>query len=138
MPKPIPKPKGQTPQKESAPDRDNRKPEAERLLHRINANAQAGLIARGGVLVQRPLLNGLVERGDGLAEHLLGGRLVAFFNGLAQGAQLGAQGGSVGAVPHGAAFSLARTFQRRKMICHSWFVTFVSAEDIRVGPNSLL
>ena len=85
---------------------------ADNLFHRADAHAQAGLVARSGVLVQRPLLDRLVEGGYGLAVHLLGGCLVAFFDGLAQKTQLGTQTGGVGAVAHGAAFGLARTFQR--------------------------
>src|SRR5580704_1776192 len=129
-----PKAKGRRLIKESAqiaitesrkPKAESRKPKAESrkpcLLHRIDTHAQPGLIPRGSVLMQRPFLNGLVERGDSLPVRLLGGGLVAFFDGLAQGAQLSAQGRGVGAIAHGAAFGLARTFQRRKMICHSWF-----------------
>jgi hypothetical protein len=88
--------------------------------------------------MQRAFLNGLVERGDGLAVYLLGGWLVAFFDSLTQDAQLGAQRGGVGAVAHGTAFGLARTFLRRKMICHGWFVTFVSTERYSGGSEFLI
>jgi hypothetical protein len=33
---------------------------------------------------------------------------------------------------------LARTFQRRKMICHSWFVTFVYSEEYSGGSEFLI
>src|SRR5579872_681102 len=104
-----PKAKGRRLIKESAQIAitESRKP---CLLHRIDTHTQPGLIPRGSVLVQRPFLNGFVERGDSLPVRLLGGGLVAFFNGLAQGAQLSAQGRGVGAIAHGAAFGLARTF----------------------------
>src|SRR5579864_6620710 len=95
------------------------------LLHRRNTSTQSRLVTGGGVFVERPLLDSLVERRDGLAICLLSSSFVAFFDGFPQNAQLGAQAGGIGAVAHGAAFGLARTFQRRKMICHSWFVTFV-------------
>src|ERR1700685_2540462 len=48
------------------------------LLHRIDTNAEAGLIARGGIHVQRALLDCLVEREHRLAVGLFGG----FFFGL--------------------------------------------------------
>jgi hypothetical protein len=101
---------------------------ADRLLNRVDANAQPGLITRGSVLVERPFLDGLIKRGYRLAVRLFSGCLVALFNGLAQDAQLGTQTRRVGAIGGGSLRSLARTLQRRKMICHSWFVTFVSAE----------
>lgn len=114
------------------------KARSQRLLHCRDALAQAGLVARSGVLVQRAFLDRFVEGGDGLAVGLFGGRLVAFFDGFAQDTQLGAQSGRVGAVARGAAFGLTSAFERRKMVCHSWFVTFVCPGDIRVGPNYLL
>ena len=52
-----------------------------RLLERADALAQPGLVARGRVLVQRPLLDGLVEGGNRLAIGLLGGSLVALVDG---------------------------------------------------------
>jgi hypothetical protein len=113
------------------------KAKSQKLLHRPNALAQAGLIARRGVLVQQPLLNAFVERGYRLAVGLLGGGLVAFFNGLAQVAQLSTKSGSVGAIARGAAFGLARTLQRRKMICHSWSLPLCVLRDIR-GRSELL
>jgi hypothetical protein len=95
------------------------------LFHRIDADAKPRLIPRGRILVQRALLDRLVERGYGLAVGLLGGLLVAFFDGLAQAAQRGAQAGSVGAVRSSALRGLTGALKRRKMICHVWFVTFV-------------
>lgn len=95
------------------------------LRHCADALAQAGLVARGGILVQRTFLNGLVECGDGLAIGLLGRGLVSLGDDLAQVAQLRAQGGSVGAVARRAAFGLAGALERRKMVCHVWFFTFV-------------
>jgi hypothetical protein len=88
--------------------------------------------------VQRTLLDGLVEHRDCRAIELQRGCLVAFFDAFAQVAQCGTQAGGVGAVGGGALRGLAGAFQRRKMICHVCFVTFVSQRDIRVGPNSLL
>src|SRR5580658_2341516 len=101
------------------------KAKSQKLFHRRDTLAQTRLVARSGVLVQQTLLNALVERGYRLAVGLLGGSFVAFFDGLAQITQLSTQCGCVGAVAHGAAFGLARTLQRRKMICHSWFLPFV-------------
>ena len=63
------------------------------LLHRIDADAEAGLVARGGIAVQRAFLDGLVERGDRLAIGLFRDCLVALLDGLAQRAQCGAQAG---------------------------------------------
>jgi hypothetical protein len=33
---------------------------------------------------------------------------------------------------------LARTFQRRKMICHGWIVTFVTTESYSDGSELLI
>jgi len=108
------------------------------LLHRHNARTQAGLVTRRGVFVQRALLDRLVEGRNGLAVHLLGSWLVAPGDGLAQVAQLGAQSGGVGAIARRAAFGLAGALQRRKMICHVWFVTFVSSERYSGGSEFLI
>ena len=88
--------------------------------------------------MQRPLLDGLVEGGDSLAVDLFGRSLVAFGDGLAKFAQLGAQAGSIGAIPRRAAFGLAGALQRRKMICHVWFVTFVCLERYSGGSELLI
>ena len=109
-----------------------------RLLHRDNACAQTRFVARGGVLVQRALLDRLVESGNGLAVHLLSSSLVALGDGLAQVSQLRAQGGGVGAVARRTAFGLAGALHRRKMICHVWFVTFVSSERYSGGSELLI
>jgi hypothetical protein len=109
----------------SGPARPSQELKANSLLHRIDANAQPRLVAGGRILVQRALLDRLVERGYGLAVSLLGGLLVAFFDGLAQATQRGAQAGSVGAIRSSALRGLTGALQRRKMICHVWFVTFV-------------
>jgi hypothetical protein len=93
-------------------------PRAEKLLHRSDALAQAGLVARRGVLVQRALLDGLIQRGNRLTIDLFSGGFVAFGDALAQVAQLGAQAGGVGPVTGGTAFGLTGAFQRRKMISH--------------------
>ena len=74
------------------------KAESRQLLHRIDTRAQPRLVARGGIPVQRALLDRLVECGHRLAVGLLGGLLVALLNGLAQRAQRGAQAGGVGAI----------------------------------------
>jgi hypothetical protein len=87
--------------------------------------AQAGFVARSGIFVQRALLDRLVERGNGLAIHLLGSCLVALRDRFAQVAQLRAQAGGVGAVARGAAFGLTGALERGLMICHVCFVTFV-------------
>jgi hypothetical protein len=77
-----------------------------KLLHRVDANAQARLVARGGIPVQRTLLNGFVEGRYCGAVGLLSGLLVAFFNGLAKGAQRGAQAGGIGAIGSRALYCL--------------------------------
>jgi len=88
------------------------------LLHRIDTGAEAGLIARGGVHVQRALLDCLVERGHRLAVGLFGGLFVALFNGLSQAAQGSAQTGGIGAIGGRALRGLTGALKRRKMICH--------------------
>src|SRR5579864_9190878 len=100
--------------------------------------AQAGLVARRGVLMQRALLDSLVERRYSRAVNLLGGCFVALGDGLAHVAQLGTQAGSVGAIARGAAVGLAGALLRRKMICHVWFVTFVSSERYSGGSEFLI
>ena len=100
--------------------------------------AQPGLVARRGVLMQRALLDRLVERRYSLAVNLLGGCLVALGDGLAHIAQLGTQAGGVGAIARGAAFCLAGALLRRKMVCHVWFVTFVSSERYSGGSEFLI
>src|SRR3954463_1258119 len=79
----------------------------DRLLYGTDPLAQPGLVPRGGVPVQDALLNRLVECGYLLAVLLLGHSLVSLGDGLAQGAQLAAQAGCVGAVASRAAFGLA-------------------------------
>lgn len=83
------------------------------LLHRADVLAQAGFVARSGVLVQPALLDGFIEGGDSLPVSLLGGSLIALGDRFAQIAQLSAQRGGVGAVAYGAAFGLARALLRR-------------------------
>ncbi len=58
------------------------------LLDRVDAHAQARLVARRRILVQRALLDGFVEGRNGLAVGLFGRALVALFDGHAQFAQL--------------------------------------------------
>jgi hypothetical protein len=109
------------------------------LFHRSDTGAQAGLVARRGVLVQRALLDSLVEGGNRRAIELLSGLLVALGDGLAEFTQRAAQARSIGAVAGGAAFGLAGAFQRRKMISHSWFVNLYSYREMfRWVPNFLL
>lgn len=105
------------------------------LFHRIDASAQARLVTCGGIPVQRALLDGLVEGGDGLAVGLFGGLLVALFDSLAEGAQRRAQAGRVGAIGGSALFSLTGALERRKMISHVWFVTFVCPARYSVSPE---
>src|SRR6266496_4732435 len=88
--------------------------------------------------MQCPFLDCLVERGSSLAIDLLGGSLVALGDGFAHIAQLGAQAGGIGAVPRRAGFSLTGALQRRKMICHVWFVTFVCSERYSTGSEFLI
>jgi hypothetical protein len=88
------------------------------LLHRIDTNPEAGLIARGGIHVQRALLDCLVERGHRLPVGLFGGLFVALFNGLSQAAQCGAQAGGICAISGRALRGLTGALKRRKMICH--------------------
>ncbi len=94
-------------------------------LHCVDAGSQPRFIARGGVFVQRTLLNRLIKRGNRLAVGLLGGLLVALLDGLAQRAQRGAQAGGIGAIGGSALRGLTGALKRRKMISHVWFVTFV-------------
>src|SRR5579859_1603302 len=108
------------------------------LLHRDDAGVQARLVARRGIPVQRALLDGLIQGGNGLAVGLLGGCFVALGEGLAQLPQLAAQRGCVGAITVGAAFGLAGALERRKMICHVWFVTFVYSERYSGGSELLI
>jgi len=111
---------------------------ANSLLHRRNALAQARLVAGGGVAVQRALLDGLVERGHRLAVGRFGGGFVAFFDGLAQGAQRGAQAGGVGAIGGRALRGLTGAFERRKVICHVGFVPLCVRRDIPVGTEYVI
>ena len=108
------------------------------LLQGGHAGAQPGLVARRGVLVQGSFANGLVEDRNGLAIGLLGGDLVTLGDGLAQVAELGTQGRSVGTIARGTAFGLAGALLRRKMICHVWFVTFVYSERYSGGSETLI
>jgi hypothetical protein len=88
------------------------------LLHRIDTSAEAGLITRGGIYVQRALLDCLVECGHRLAVGLFGGLFVALFNGLSQAAQCGAQAGGIYAIGGRALRGLTCALKGRKMICH--------------------
>ena len=88
--------------------------------------------------MQHSLLNRLIEDRDGLSVNLLGGLLVALGDSLPQFTKLGAEARGVRAVGGCAPIGLAGALQRRKMICHGWFITFVYLEDIRGGSESLL
>jgi hypothetical protein len=79
--------------------------------------------------MERALLDRFIENRNGLTVHLLSSGFVAFCNGLAQVAQLRAQTGSISAIAGGSTFGLTGALQRRKMICHVWFVTFVCLES---------
>src|SRR3954470_17553903 len=98
------------------------------LLQLCQARREAALVAGGGVLVQRTLLNALVDHGRGLSELGGGGLLVASGQGFAEGAQGAAQARGVGAVHVGAFLCLTGALQRRKMICHKAVLTFVRGE----------
>src|ERR1039458_7031431 len=87
--------------------------------------AEARLVARSGVAVQRALLDCFVERGNRLAVGLFGSWLVALLDGLAQRAQRGAQAGGVGAIGGRALRGLTGAFERRKMISHIASLPFV-------------
>src|SRR5579864_5617139 len=100
--------------------------------------AQSGFVARRGVLMQRALLDGFVERRYSRAVNLLSGCFVALGDGFAHLAQPGTQAGSVGAIARGAAVGLAGALLRRKMVCHVWFVTFVSSERYSGGSEFLI
>jgi hypothetical protein len=76
--------------------------------------------------VDYALLNRLIEGGNGLSEDQVGAGLIAFRQSLAQLPQSAAQPGGVGAVADASFLSLTGAFQRRKMVCHVCFVTFVS------------
>jgi len=88
--------------------------------------------------VQAAFLDGLIQRRNGLAIGLLSGGFVALGDGLAQVAELRAQAGGVGTVARGATFGLTGALQRRKMICHIWFVTFVYSERYSGGSEFLI
>jgi hypothetical protein len=115
-----------------------RQTECKLLLNRCYTRAQAGLVARRRIFVQRAFLDSLIQGGNGLAIGLLGGGLVALGDSLTQFTQLRAQRRSVGAVASRATFSLAGALQRRKMICHVWFVTFVYLERYSGGSELLI
>ncbi len=108
------------------------------LLHRTNTFAQSRLVPRRSIAVQGALLNRLVERGYGLAVGFFGGLLVAFFDGLAQAAQSGTQAGRIGPVGGSALRGLTGAFERRKMISHVCFVTFVSTAGYSVSAELLI
>lgn len=66
------------------------------------------------------LLHALVDGGNGGAE-LRGGFFgVAFLDGLAEGAEAGAELGPVGAVYRGSFGGLPGSFERRNMVRHGW------------------
>src|SRR5262249_46510814 len=92
--------------------------EANSLLYRCHAGAEAGLVAGAGVLVDHALSHSLVDQGDGVAEGRPGRRGIARLDGLAQLAQRGPGLRGVGAVGLRAFGGLAGALQRRKMICH--------------------
>src|SRR5581483_5326976 len=108
---------------------------AAQLLNRGDAGAQARFVARGGVLVQRALLDGFVEYRHRFSVGLFGRRFIALCDDLPQFTQLSAQGRGVSAIARCATFGLAGALQRRKMICHVWFVTFVYSERYSGGSE---
>src|ERR1019366_804968 len=89
-----------------------------RRAHGLYPFAEAGLVAAGGVLVEDALLDALVHHGNRFAIGGLGGFLLAFGNGLAQGTQRAAQTRLIGAIARSFSLGLTRTFKRRKMVCH--------------------
>jgi hypothetical protein len=82
--------------------------------------------------VDHALLNGLVEGGNGLPVNHFCAGFVAFGQSFTQLSQRTPQAGSVGAVAHGSGLSLSGALQRRKMVRHVWFVTFVSMESLQM------
>lgn len=90
--------------------------------------AEPRFVPRRSVFVQRALLNCFVEGGNGLSIRLLRRGFVAFCDAFAQVAQLRAQARGVGSVACGAAFGLTGALERRLMIRHVCFVTFVCTE----------
>ena len=107
------------------------------LRQGIQPGAKAGLIAGCRVPVDDALLDCLIEGGDGLAETLLCGLLIALGECLAQVAERCAQARAVGPIMGCTPFSLPSAFQRRKMICHLKSLPSFLYRDIRVGPNKL-
>ena len=93
--------------------------EPRHLLQRAEAGAEAGLIAGGGIGVERALLDGLVDGRDRLPEHLLRGRLVALGERVAEMPQRGADTGSVDAIAHRALRGLPGALERGEMIRHN-------------------
>jgi hypothetical protein len=95
------------------------------LLQRLYSCREPRLVAGSCLVVQRALLDCPIEGGDCLAVDLFGGLFIALSDGLAQFPQGTAEAGSVSPVAGSAPFGLTGAFQRRKMISHGWFVTFV-------------
>src|SRR6185312_3587045 len=90
-------------------------------------------VAARRILVDHTLLDGLVEGRNGLPEELLGGLFIALGQAFTELTQGTAQARSVGAVAGGTFYCLTGAFDRRKMICHVWIVTFVCLRDISGG-----
>jgi len=91
----------------------------------VNALAQPRLVARGGISVQRTLLDALSSADTVLAIGFSGGLFVALLDGLAQSAQRGAQAGGVGAIGGRTLGGLTGALERRKMISHIASLPFV-------------
>jgi hypothetical protein len=108
------------------------------LLHGADALTQAGLVARRRIGVQCALLDRFVENRHGFTVQVFSSGFVALAYGLAQVAQLRAQTGGVGAITGGSTFGLTGALQRRKMICHVWFVTFVCLESYSGRSESMI
>jgi hypothetical protein len=98
----------------------------------MHSRAQAGLVTRRGILMDYALLNGLIEGGSSLSEDQFGACFIAFGQGFTQFAECPAEPGSVGTIADAACLGLACALQGRKMICHLWFVTFVSTGVVPV------
>jgi hypothetical protein len=92
--------------------------EPDSLLQCAQSGAQAGFVARSGVLVDHALLNGLVETRHGLPIDLFGSGFITLGQRLAQLAQGAAKMRCIAAVAGAAFLGLSGAFKRRKMVCH--------------------
>lgn len=71
------------------------------------------------------LLNGFIESRNGFAEDLFSGLFVILGEGFSQVTQGRTQTGSISAIALGTSFGLAGALERRKMVCHYWWIPFL-------------